>query len=154
MGTDLARYFVCSLDSTSYKVGFGIGNGDQTITSLQAIGFEPILMESYADGFDYSNPRPYTEHDFYIVSCVALCNILPSSITVREEFSEASGKPLIHESPNLKLRSRLDACRDFTNSLWKDEFVKNIASECHWIGDYDCNTARSTVCFSSSMFGQ
>lgn len=111
-------------------------------------------MDSYADSFDYANPCSYTGHDFYIVLFVALCNLLLGNITMREEFSEASEKPLIHESSSLILRSRLDACKDFTNSLWKDDFVKSIACECHWIEDCDCNATRSTVWFSSSMFGQ
>ncbi|TGO45437.1 hypothetical protein BCON_0391g00010 [Botryotinia convoluta] len=141
-------------NNTSYKVGFDVENGDQTITSLQTIGFEPVLMNSHADGFDYSNPYPYTEHDSYIASFVALCNLLVGNITVREEFSEASGKLLIHESSSLILRSGLDACEDFTNGLWKDEFVKGIASECHMIEDYICNSTRFIVWSNSSMFGQ
>ncbi|KAF5876371.1 uncharacterized protein Bfra_002776sa [Botrytis fragariae] len=138
--------FACSLVNTSYKVGFDVANGDQKITSLQTIGFERVLMNSHADGFDYFNPYPYTEHDSYIASFVALCNLLVGNNTVREDWLGASGKFLIDESSSLMLRSGLDAY----------VLVRGIAS------DYDkmkmdnssCSSTRSIVWSNSSMSEQ
>ena len=113
----LRSIFLCSLSNTSYKVDFDVANGNQTITSLQTMELGPVLMDSTADGFDYLNPSPYIEHDPYIASLLALCNFSVGNITAREYMFEASEKVPIDESSSFVLRSRLDICEDFTNSL-------------------------------------